>query len=71
VPHKFRSDNGVVIDVVPFGGLADAEGFIPGRPRQQPIMCVTGFDDALRHCLQVEVGAGQVVNIVPCQGWQC
>lgn len=68
VPHKFRSDNGVVIDVVPFGGLADSEGFISWPPDDNPIMCVTGFDDALRHCLQVEVGAGQVVNIVSLPG---
>jgi predicted nucleotidyltransferase len=68
VPHRFRSDNSGVIDVVPFGGLADAEGFISWPPDDNPIMRVTGFDDALRHCLPVEVGTDQVVNIVSLPG---
>lgn len=68
VAHKFCSDKGVVIDVVPFGGLADANGFISWPPDANPMMRVTGFDDALRHCLRVELGSGQGVNIVSLPG---
>lgn len=28
VEHRFRTAKGIIIDVVPFGGLADANGFI-------------------------------------------
>jgi len=68
VAHRFRSDKGIVIDVVPFGGLADANGYIYWPPDDNPMMRVTGFDDVLRHCLRVELGSGQVVNIVSLPG---
>jgi len=68
VAHRFRSNEGVLIDVVPFGGLADAEGFISWPPDDNPTMRVTGFDDALRHCLRVEIGPGQVMNVVSLPG---
>jgi predicted nucleotidyltransferase len=68
VAHRFCSDKGVVIDVVPFGGLADANGFISWPPDDNPMMRVTGFDDALRHSLRVETGPGQVVNVVSLPG---
>ncbi|ACU88620.1 nucleotidyl transferase AbiEii/AbiGii toxin family protein [Desulfomicrobium baculatum] len=68
VAHRFSSDKGVVIDVVPFGGLADANGFISWPPDDNPMMRVTGFDDALRHSLRVEAGPGQVVNVVSLPG---
>lgn len=68
VTHRFRSPKGVIIDAVPFGGLADAKGFIVWPPDDDPMMCVTGFDDALRHCLQMEVNGGLVVNIVSLPG---
>lgn len=66
--HNFRSEKGVVIDVVPFGGLADAEGRIAWPPDDNPAMSVTGFSDALKHCLQLEIAAGQLVNVVSLPG---
>jgi len=68
VEHRFRSAQGIIIDVVPFGGLADAKGFIFWPPDDDPMMRVTGFDDALRHCLRMNVGDGLVVNIVSLPG---
>ena len=68
VAHRFSSDKGFVIDIVPFGGLADANGFISWPPDDNPMMRVTGFDDALRHCLRVAVCLGQVVNVVSLPG---
>lgn len=66
--HNFRSEKGVVIDVVPFGGLADAKGLIAWPPDDNPVMSVTGFSDALKHCLQLEIAAGQLVNVVSLPG---
>ena len=68
VEHRFRTAKGIIIDVVPFGGLADANGFISWPPDDDPMMRVTGFGDALRHCLRMEVGDGLVVNIVSLPG---
>lgn len=66
--HRFRSDHGVIIDVIPFGGLTDAQGFIAWPPDDNPVMSVIGFDDALQHCLQMEITSGQLVNVVSLPG---
>jgi predicted nucleotidyltransferase len=66
--HRFRSDNDVIIDVIPFGGLTDAKGFIAWPPDDNPVMSVTGFDDALKHCLQLEIAEGRFVNVVSLPG---
>lgn len=66
--QRFRSDKGIIIDIVPFGGLADAEGFISWPPDNDPKMCVTGFEDALRDCLQIKINDTQFVNVVSLPG---
>lgn len=66
--HRFRSDHNVIIDVIPFGGLTDAQGFIAWPPDDNPVMSVIGFDDALQHCLQMEIASGQFVNVVSLPG---
>lgn len=66
--QRFRSDKGIIIDIVPFGGLADAEGFISWPPDNDPKMCATEFEDALRNCLQIKINDTQFVNVVSLPG---
>lgn len=66
--HRFRSDQGVIIDVIPFGGLTDAQGFIAWPPDDNPVLSVIGFDDALQHCLQMEIVSDLFVNVASLPG---
>jgi len=66
--QRFLSDKGIIIDIVPFGGLADSEGCISWPPDNDPKMCVTGFEDALRDCLQIKISETLFVNVVSLPG---
>jgi predicted nucleotidyltransferase len=55
--------NGVVVDLIPFGGVErDSSIFWP--PDEDIVMRVTGFSDALRSAVPVEVAPDLVVPVV-------
>jgi predicted nucleotidyltransferase len=47
-PHKLRYHDGTEIDLVPFGGVADAEGNVEWKGGDR-VMCVLGFEAARAH----------------------
>lgn len=55
--ERLRHKNDYPIDVVPFGGVANAQGEITWPPKHEFTMSVLGFNEALNDALQVLIDA--------------
>jgi predicted nucleotidyltransferase len=53
-----------LIDILPFGDIADAQGEIRWPPDGQVMMSMVGFDDAYRAARQVRVRASPPLDIL-------
>ena len=62
--HKliYRSD--VVVDLIPFGGLENADGTISWPPHGDTVMSVLGFEEAFKSSIDSRLPSGQQVSIV-------
>jgi predicted nucleotidyltransferase len=52
------------LDLVPFGGVESVGNKIAWPPDMAIVMNVTGYAEALKSAIQVNVGAGLIVNVV-------
>lgn len=52
-PHELRSPHGCIVDIVPFGGVADEDTTIGWPPEGAIEMSVMGFDEACRTAYRV------------------
>jgi predicted nucleotidyltransferase len=52
------------VDLIPFGGVAHADGTLGWPPERAIVMNVTGYGEALETALRVEVDLGTVVRVV-------
>ena len=53
--YEGATDHKWEVDIVPFGGIAGAENNIYWPPKQQTVMNVQGFSEALADALQVQI----------------
>ena len=56
--------DGVVVDLIPFGGVEDAEQNIAWPPDGDIVMRVTGFSDGLKSAVLVRLGTDLVIRVV-------
>lgn len=52
------------VDLIPFGGVAHADGTLGWPPESAIVMNVTGYGEALETSLTVEIEPGTVVRVV-------
>lgn len=62
-PHRHKYRQGVVIDVIPFGPIADADGFFTWPPEHEVAFNTLGFEDSYRHSLTVRLRSHPVLEI--------
>ena len=62
--HKLVHRSETEVDLVPFGGVADADGAIAWPSEDEPEMSVLGFEEALATSIQVLLPGRQIVDIV-------
>lgn len=56
--------DGVVVDLIPFGGVEDAEQNIAWPPEEDIVMRVTGFSDGLKSAVLVRLDTDLVIRVV-------
>lgn len=56
--------DGVVVDLIPFGGVEDAEQNIAWPPEEDVVMRVTGFSDGLKSAVPVRLDTDLVIRVV-------
>jgi predicted nucleotidyltransferase len=66
--HRYRYRGRLLLDIIPFGALADELGEIFWPPDADPQMCVLGFEEALDHAILVQVDAGLQTRVVSLPG---
>ena len=54
MPERFLADNGALIDILPFGGLA-SPGEVIAWPKEKRTMSVTGVGDVFTHALTLSI----------------
>lgn len=54
-PHRLLSPAAIPVDIVPFGGVADAAGSIGWPPSGEVVMSVMGFDDAFHAAAPIRI----------------
>lgn len=62
--QKVRSPEGVELDLVPFGGIADASGQIRFPPDDRPEMTVLGLEEARRTTVSVWFDEREAADVV-------
>ena len=62
--QRLRYRGELLIDVLPFGEIADAQGEIRWPPDQHVVMSMVGFDDAYRAAREVRVRARPPLDIL-------
>lgn len=62
------SHHDVVVDLIPFGGVAESMNMIKWPPDLVIMMTITGFDDAFRAATPVEIEEDLVVNVASFPG---
>ena len=71
--HRLRfkrtgEKHGVVVDLIPFGGVAENKSIIKWPPDLMIIMTITGFEDAFRAAIPVEIENNLVVSVASFPG---
>ncbi|HSB75521.1 MAG TPA: nucleotidyl transferase AbiEii/AbiGii toxin family protein [Terriglobales bacterium] len=56
--------SGIAVDLIPFGGVQDADGIIAWPPEEDIVMRVTGFREALASSALVRLDQGLVIRVV-------
>jgi predicted nucleotidyltransferase len=62
--QRLRYRGELLIDILPFGEIADAQGEIRWPPDQHVVMSMVGFDDAYRAAREVRVRASPPLDIL-------
>lgn len=62
--QRVRSPEGIQVDLVPFGGIADSSGQIRFPPDDRPKMTVLGLEEARRTTVSVTFDDGVPVEVV-------
>ena len=62
--HKLLYRKDVVVDLIPFGGLENADGTISWPPHGDTVMSVLGFEEALKSSIDALLPSGQQVSVV-------
>ncbi len=62
ITHRFFAEK-VMVDIIPFGGLADKEKMIRWPPDQEVIMSVLGFQEAFDHSITLRLNADPLLEI--------
>jgi predicted nucleotidyltransferase len=68
VEHRLRHPNGLPVDLVPFGGLEDADRKIAWPPAGDVVMDVLGFREALTAAVRVELPQQVLAHAVSLPG---
>lgn len=55
IPHRLNGAHGIPLDIIPFGPLENRDATIAWPPNGAFEMGVMGFQEALDHCVRVEV----------------
>jgi predicted nucleotidyltransferase len=66
--QRIRSLEGVQVDLVPFGRIADSNGRIKFPPDDRPEMTVLGLEEARRTAVSVAFDSGGTVDVVSLPG---
>jgi predicted nucleotidyltransferase len=66
--HRYRYRGRLLLDIIPFGTLADELGEIFWPPDADPKMCVLGFEEALDHAILVQVDTDLQTRVVSLPG---
>jgi predicted nucleotidyltransferase len=62
--HKILYRKHLVVDLIPFGGLENADGTISWPPHGDTVMSVLGFEEALESSIDALLPSGQQVEVV-------
>ena len=62
--HKLLYRKEVVVDLIPFGGLENADGTISWPPHGDTVMSVLGFEEALKSSIDALLPSGQQASVV-------
>lgn len=62
--HRLKYGNSLVIDLIPFGGIADEKGVISWPPEHHTVMTVLGFDEAYENTLKAKLPGDLEINVV-------
>jgi predicted nucleotidyltransferase len=62
--HRLRYRGELLVDILPFGEIADAKGQIRWPPDEDVAISVAGFEDAYRAALKVRVRASPPLDIL-------
>ena len=68
IQHRFRFKGKALIDIVPFGALADDQGDIYWPPDDDPKMSIIGFQEALDHSIPVSVDKDLIIMVASLPG---
>jgi predicted nucleotidyltransferase len=64
VAHKFRHRDGLLVDIIPFGGVQDARGAIAWPPGGDVVMAVAGYREAQATSVSVTLPGGIPIAVV-------
>ncbi|MGE5622034.1 MAG: nucleotidyl transferase AbiEii/AbiGii toxin family protein, partial [Bacillota bacterium] len=62
--HRLMYGNSLVIDLIPFGGIADEKGIISWPPEHHTVMTVLGFDEAYKNTLKAKLPGGAEISVI-------
>lgn len=68
IQHRYKFQDQLIVDIIPFGALADEQGKIFWPPEADPQMCVLGFEEALHHSILVRVDTDLQIRVVSIPG---
>ncbi|MEO7972191.1 MAG: nucleotidyl transferase AbiEii/AbiGii toxin family protein [Thermoanaerobaculia bacterium] len=62
--HRLQHKSGVLIDLIPYGGLETASRSIEWPPERNPIMNVLGFAEVAHDAIKVDLPSGRTIRVV-------
>jgi predicted nucleotidyltransferase len=68
IQHRYRFQDQLIVDFIPFGPLADEDGQIFWPPDADPQMCVLSFEEALNHSTLVQADTDLQIRVVSLSG---
>ncbi|PXF32482.1 hypothetical protein WH50_04140 [Pokkaliibacter plantistimulans] len=68
-PHRlYHQPSGLPVDIIPFGGIASAEGEIAWPPEFETVMSVAGFEEAFAAAITVELDGSTELKVCSMAG---
>ena len=61
--HRFRSQGGIFVDLIPFGPIADSNHNIQWPPSQEVVMKILGFEESFRHAHTLRLRLKPVLDV--------